>query len=121
MGMWIDRQDIDVQRQPEIIADLEVALAGGNSKCAVMLELKQHGKFGLWFAREVQSHRRLYDFRFSRRLHMNVQHQIVAGVETPCKTVRLHHRTAAGLPEEKVAVRVKGTTHQDHVHSGESL
>ena len=70
--MWIDRQDIDIERQPEIIADFEVAGAGGNPKRAVMLELHQHGKSGLRFAGEVQSDRRLHEFRLSRRLHMNV-------------------------------------------------
>ena len=117
----IDRQQVHIERQPEIVADYEVAGPGRNAECAIVFKLNQYREFRLRLAGEVQSNRGLYQFRLAGRLQVNVQNQIVAWIETPCHAVGLNPRGASRLPEKEVAVGIERVAGDHQIHAGESF
>ncbi len=52
---------------------------------------------------------------------MDIEHQLVAGVEPPCEAVGLHVRRGAGLPKQEVAIGVERAAHNGEIHAGESF
>ena len=119
--MRIDRQHIDVERQPEIVSDYEIASARRNAERRVVLQLDQHRVLRLRHGREVQADRRLHQFWLAGWVHMDIQYQVVTWIEAPCHTVRLDCRDAARLPKEEVPVRIEGVASDGQVHAREAL
>ena len=54
-------------------------------------------------------------------MQVDVEHQLVAGVEPPREAVGLDVRRGAGLPEKEVAVGIEGAAHDGEIHAGETL
>ena len=76
-------------------------MPGGMSNLLIVLDLHEHGKFVRRFVSEIQTYGRLYRSVFPEGCKVDVEHEIVAGIQSPSDAVRLDWRAAAGLPEQE--------------------
>ena len=120
MRVRINRQDVEVHRRAIFVGDQKVRFPRRNVQRAVVLQLDQHRETALRLVREVHPDHRIDRLLFSRRLQVNVEDQVHAGIRAPRHTVGFHHRTAARLPRKKMPVRLKALFFEDHVHAGKA-
>src|SRR5439155_4446642 len=84
------------------------------------LELNQHRVLRLRLLSEVQADRWLRQLRLACGVQVDIEHEIIARVETPGHG-RLDHRTAAGFPEQEVTVGIESVARDHKIHARESF
>src|SRR5215813_11592215 len=104
MRVRIDREHVHIERQPEIVRDGEVARARWYVERAVVLELDQHRELVGRLIGEVEADGRLDPLGLAGGLEMDIEREVVAGIETPCQPIGLDPGYAARLPEQEVSV-----------------
>src|SRR6266446_533395 len=106
-----------------MIRDHEIAGAGWDVEGAVVLKLNQHRKATRRPVRKVEAHHRLDYLLLPRRLQMQVENQIRAGVEPPAHIVRRGFDERTGLPKQEVGIwfeRVRARLGRDRIHARET-
>ena len=119
--MRIDGQNVGIERQLEIVGDSEIAHACRDIERLIVLQLNQQREFGLGFVGEIQADGRPHFFRFAGRLQVDIEHQFVAWVETPCESIGLDVRRAPRFPKQEIAVGIERAAADDEVHAGKAL
>jgi hypothetical protein len=79
--MRINRQQIYVQGQSELIGDRKIFLSGRDIELQIVFQLQQHGQFGRRMRREIEPDAGLDHLWLSRGLQVGVEDQIRTRVE----------------------------------------
>ena len=117
----IDAQRIDGDGQAQLVFDDEVAVAGRDVECGIVLELQQHGSAGGRRVREVEADARLHGFDAAGGLEVGVEDEVIAGIDAPGHAGRLDDGGRVGLPEEEVAVGIEAIAGADfELHAGDA-
>ena len=120
MRVRIDRHQIHIHRQGEVIGDEKVFVSRRNVEFHVVLELQQHGKFRGRLRREVKPDAGLNHFRLPRWLQMCIQDQVRSFIQAQGHSVRLDVRNRARLPEQQVAVGIEDLRLDANLHAAET-
>ena len=107
MRVGIDAQDLDVDRQTQLILHNEIAIAGGNVELVIAVELQQHRMNRRWLVSEIQANLRVDDFRLAAGLQVHIEDEVVARIEAPRHSGWLHEHGRVRFPEQKMAVGIE--------------
>ena len=119
MGMRVDRQNLDVDRQLEAIGHDKVFVARSNVNRVIGIQSHQvHGRSDGSRLGKIESDDGVDGLRFPRRNEVKLKHQVIAGFETPRFVLHARKRRHPGRPPEKVPVRRLGIAHIHAVETG---
>ena len=74
MGMRVNRHQIYIYRQGEIVGDLKIFLAWWDVEFEIVLQLQQHGKLGCGMIGEIKADAGLNHLGLAGRLQVGVEH-----------------------------------------------
>src|SRR5712664_3453170 len=99
MRVGVDRQEVSVYRENELVGDHEILLARRNVELAIVFQLQKHRMKCCRLVREVQAKTWLNDFLLAGRLQVNVENKVRVLVQAERHAIGLKFRHGAGLPE----------------------
>ena len=113
VGVGVDAEEVDGDGELEFIFDDEVGVAGRDVEGGVVLKLEEHGLGGGGVVGEVEADAGADGLGLAGGLEVEVEDEVVAGVEAPGHGGGLDEGGGVGLPEEEVAVGVEAVAGVD--------
>ena len=120
MGVRVDGQNVDIQRQAEVVRHEKILVTGGNVQGSVVFELEQDREMSRRLVREVETYGGLNHLGLTRWLQVRVENKVVAGFETPGEAIGLGVRRTAGFPEEEMPRWIEDAGLDVEVHAGKA-